>query len=94
MMIGFIIGCDCISCSSRYDAREAMILEIWCNDEIEFSRTRAVSYVYELLKEKPEQETMFSKAHTMSSLFFKPPGRGSFSFHRPPAPWNAATKET
>ncbi|CRL19461.1 CCAAT-binding factor [Penicillium camemberti] len=33
------------------------ILEIWCNDEIEFSRTRAVSYVYELLKEKPEQET-------------------------------------
>ncbi|KAJ6076386.1 hypothetical protein N7499_008367 [Penicillium canescens] len=33
------------------------ILEIWCNDEIEFSRTRAVSYVYELLKEKPEQES-------------------------------------
>ncbi|KAJ5893995.1 hypothetical protein N7495_005686 [Penicillium taxi] len=32
------------------------ILEVWCNDEIEFSRTRAVSYVYELLKEKPEQE--------------------------------------
>ncbi|QGA17785.1 hypothetical protein EYB26_005461 [Talaromyces marneffei] len=32
------------------------VLEIWCNDEIEFSRTRAVSYVYELLKEKPEQE--------------------------------------
>ncbi|KAL4948083.1 CBF/Mak21 family-domain-containing protein [Aspergillus filifer] len=32
------------------------ILETWCNDEIEFSRTRAVSYVFELLKEKPEQE--------------------------------------
>lgn len=32
------------------------ILETWCNDEIEFSRSRAVSYVYELLKEKPEQE--------------------------------------
>lgn len=32
------------------------VLETWCNDEIEFSRTRAVSYVYELLKEKPEQE--------------------------------------
>ncbi|KAF7717085.1 Uncharacterized protein PECH_004504 [Penicillium ucsense] len=32
------------------------ILEVWCNDEIEFSRSRAVSYVYELLKEKPEQE--------------------------------------
>jgi ribosome biogenesis protein MAK21 len=33
------------------------ILEIWCNDEIEFARSRAVSYVWELLKEKPEQES-------------------------------------
>ncbi|KAI1905562.1 RNA-binding ribosome biosynthesis protein mak21 [Ophidiomyces ophidiicola] len=33
------------------------ILEIWCGDKIEFSRSRAVSYVYELLKEKPEQES-------------------------------------
>ncbi|EEH41484.1 CCAAT-box-binding transcription factor [Paracoccidioides lutzii Pb01] len=33
------------------------ILEVWCNDEIEFSRSRAVTYVYELLKEKPEQES-------------------------------------
>ncbi|KAL3458822.1 CBF/Mak21 family-domain-containing protein [Aspergillus heterothallicus] len=32
------------------------ILEVWCNDEIEFSRSKAVSYVFELLKEKPEQE--------------------------------------
>ena len=32
------------------------ILETWCNDEIEYSRSRAVSYVWELLKEKPEQE--------------------------------------
>ena len=32
------------------------ILETWCNDEIEFAKTRATSYVYELLKEKPEQE--------------------------------------
>lgn len=32
------------------------ILEVWCNDEIEFSRSRAISYVFELLKEKPEQE--------------------------------------
>ena len=32
------------------------ILEVWCSDEIEFSRSKAVSYVYELLKEKPEQE--------------------------------------
>ncbi|KAL4976404.1 CBF/Mak21 family-domain-containing protein [Aspergillus desertorum] len=32
------------------------ILEVWCNDEIEFSRSRAVSYVFELLREKPEQE--------------------------------------
>jgi ribosome biogenesis protein MAK21 len=32
------------------------ILEVWCNDEIEFSRSKALSYVYELLKERPEQE--------------------------------------
>lgn len=32
------------------------ILEGWCNDEIEYSRSRAVTFVYELLKEKPEQE--------------------------------------
>ena len=31
-------------------------LEVWCNDEIEFSKSKAVSYVFELLKEKPEQE--------------------------------------
>ncbi|KIY01257.1 uncharacterized protein Z520_02809 [Fonsecaea multimorphosa CBS 102226] len=33
------------------------ILEGWCNDEIEFSKARAVSYVFELLKERPEQES-------------------------------------
>jgi ribosome biogenesis protein MAK21 len=32
-------------------------LEIWCNDEIEFSKSKAVHFVYELLKEKPEQES-------------------------------------
>jgi ribosome biogenesis protein MAK21 len=32
------------------------ILEGWCNDEIEFTRTRALGFIYELLKEKPEQE--------------------------------------
>ena len=32
------------------------ILEVWCSDEIEFSRSRALSYVFELLKDKPEQE--------------------------------------
>ena len=32
------------------------VLETWCNDEIEFAKSRATSYVYELLKEKPEQE--------------------------------------
>ncbi|KAK2626981.1 hypothetical protein QTJ16_004156 [Diplocarpon rosae] len=32
------------------------ILEGWCNDEVDFARLRAVSYTYELLKEKPEQE--------------------------------------
>ncbi|RAL58614.1 hypothetical protein DID88_003974 [Monilinia fructigena] len=33
------------------------ILEVWCNDEVEYARSRAVTYVYELLKEKPEQES-------------------------------------
>ncbi len=32
-------------------------LEIWCNDEIEFSKSKAVHFVYELLREKPEQES-------------------------------------
>ena len=32
------------------------LLEIWCNDEIVFARLKAVDYVYELLREKPEQE--------------------------------------
>ena len=32
-------------------------LEIWCGDELEFAKSRSMSYVYELLKEKPEQET-------------------------------------
>lgn len=32
------------------------ILENWCNDEIEYSRSRAITYVWELLKDKPEQE--------------------------------------
>jgi ribosome biogenesis protein MAK21 len=33
------------------------VLEAWCNDEVEFARSRAVTYVYELLREKPEQES-------------------------------------
>ncbi|KAI9879392.1 MAG: hypothetical protein M1830_008611 [Pleopsidium flavum] len=33
------------------------VLERWCNDEVEFARGRAVSYVWELLKDKPEQES-------------------------------------
>lgn len=33
------------------------VLEGWCNDEVEYARSRAVTYVYELLKEKPEQES-------------------------------------
>ncbi|KAF2094763.1 CBF-domain-containing protein, partial [Rhizodiscina lignyota] len=32
------------------------VLEQWCSDEIEYARSRAVTYVWELLKEKPEQE--------------------------------------
>ncbi|KAI5462984.1 CBF/Mak21 family-domain-containing protein [Mariannaea sp. PMI_226] len=33
------------------------LLESWCSDEIEYSRTRAIDFVYALLKEKPEQES-------------------------------------
>ncbi|CCD34449.1 similar to transcription factor CBF/MAK21 [Botrytis cinerea T4] len=33
------------------------ILEVWCSDEVEYARSRAVMYVYELLKDKPEQES-------------------------------------
>jgi ribosome biogenesis protein MAK21 len=33
------------------------VLEAWCNDEVEYARSRAVTYVYELLREKPEQES-------------------------------------
>lgn len=32
------------------------VLESWCGDEVAFARSRAVTYVWELLKEKPEQE--------------------------------------
>ncbi|KAK5167967.1 RNA-binding ribosome biosynthesis protein mak21 [Saxophila tyrrhenica] len=32
------------------------VLENWCGDEVEYARTRALTYVYELLKDKPEQE--------------------------------------
>lgn len=32
------------------------ILESWCGDEVEYARSRAITYVWELLKEKPEQE--------------------------------------
>lgn len=33
------------------------LLESWCSDEIEYSRSRALDFVYGLLKEKPEQES-------------------------------------
>ncbi|MCJ1308112.1 hypothetical protein MMC25_001764 [Agyrium rufum] len=32
------------------------VLETWCNDEVVFARGKAVDYVYELLRDKPEQE--------------------------------------
>lgn len=32
------------------------ILEGWCNDEVAYARSRAVTFVFELLREKPEQE--------------------------------------
>jgi ribosome biogenesis protein MAK21 len=33
------------------------LLETWCSDEIEYSRSRALDFVYGLLKDKPEQES-------------------------------------
>ncbi|KAG9253587.1 ribosome biogenesis protein MAK21 [Emericellopsis atlantica] len=33
------------------------LLEVWCSDEIEYSRSRALDFVYGLLKDKPEQES-------------------------------------
>ena len=32
------------------------IIETWCNDEVVFARGKAVDYIFQLLKEKPEQE--------------------------------------
>ena len=32
------------------------IIENWCNDEVAFARSKAVDYVFQLLREKPEQE--------------------------------------
>ncbi|KAF9869432.1 CBF/Mak21 family protein [Colletotrichum karsti] len=37
--------------------RVIQLLEVWCNDEIEYSRTRSLDFVFGLLKDKPEQET-------------------------------------
>ncbi len=36
--------------------RVIQLLEIWCSDEIEYSRSRALDFVFGLLKNKPEQE--------------------------------------
>lgn len=33
------------------------LLEVWCNDEIEYSRIKSLDFVYALLRDKPEQET-------------------------------------
>ncbi|KAI1415651.1 CBF-domain-containing protein [Hypoxylon sp. FL1857] len=32
-------------------------LEVWCDDEVEYARTKAVDLVYALLRDKPEQES-------------------------------------
>lgn len=37
------------------------LLEAWCSDAIEYSRMKAVDFVYGLLKEKPEQESNLLK---------------------------------
>ncbi|EFX05867.1 ccaat-box-binding transcription factor [Grosmannia clavigera kw1407] len=36
--------------------RLLQVLEVWCGDEIEYSRTRALDFVFGLLRDKPEQE--------------------------------------
>ena len=36
--------------------RIVQLLEVWSGDEIEFSRSKALDFVYGLLKDKPEQE--------------------------------------
>ncbi|KAK4180437.1 putative ribosome biogenesis protein [Triangularia setosa] len=36
--------------------RIIQLLEAWCSDEIEYSRSRALDFVFGLLKSKPEQE--------------------------------------
>lgn len=36
--------------------RVVQLLEVWCNDEIEYSRTRSLDFVFGLLRDKPEQE--------------------------------------
>lgn len=36
--------------------RIIQLLETWCSDEIEYSRSRALDFVFGLLKSKPEQE--------------------------------------
>ena len=35
------------------------IIETWCNDEVVFARGKAVEYLFELLRDKPEQEANF-----------------------------------
>lgn len=37
------------------------LLEVWCGDEIEYSRSRALDFLYGLLREKPEQEANLLK---------------------------------
>lgn len=32
-------------------------LEVWCDDEVEFARTKAVDQVFAMLRDKPEQES-------------------------------------
>ncbi|EON96804.1 putative ribosome biogenesis protein mak21 protein [Phaeoacremonium minimum UCRPA7] len=36
--------------------RVIQLLEVWCNDEIEYSRSRSLDFVFGLLRDKPEQE--------------------------------------
>ena len=41
------------------------VLEVWCVDEIPYTRQKAVGYIFELLRDKPEQEAnlQIGRAH-------------------------------
>lgn len=60
--------------------RIIQLLETWLNDEVEFSRTRALDFVFALLREKPEQESNLLRlvVHKLGDLHSKIASRASY----------------